>query len=38
MFADRIEAKWINTFEKSFEPCMVVKARMIAAKKTNRIK
>ena len=38
MFADRIEAKWINTFEKAFEPCKVVKAPMITAKKTNRIK
>ena len=30
MFTDRIEAKWIDTFEKAFELCKVTKGEEIA--------
>ena len=30
MFADRIEAKWIDTFEKAFELCKVEKGESVA--------
>ena len=30
MFEDRIEAKWIDTFEKAFELCKVTKGEEIA--------
>lgn len=30
MFADRIEAKWIDTFEKAFEFCKVIKGEEVA--------
>ena len=30
MFTDRIEAKWIDTFEKAFELCKVVKGEEVA--------